>query len=112
MCLPEGTSFTVFGNVPNTSFALDNVEYFENMLVLDSTQLLIYGFLFFDVFALAEITIYSPYCQIALGFGVEYSEHLLKTIITCAKLPYPISSALLTSNSFLKWVDTTIICIF
>lgn len=42
---------------------------------------------------------------------IEYPEDLAKTRCTCAKLPSPMSSALLRSNYFLKWFDLILIII-
>ena len=107
--LPKGAAFAIFSYIPDAGWGLDNVENFENVLVLYSPQLLVDSLLFLNILALAQIPVDPTDGQVGLWFSIEHSENLLKTKWTWAKFPSPISSALLTSNSFLKCDELTII---
>lgn len=110
--VPQRTTFAVLCDVPNACGTFNDVKYFEYILILNPSQLLIYRFFFLYILFLSQISIYPTDCQIALRLWYKYSVDLFYYAFTCAKLPSPISSALLTSNYLLKKLEvTSIFCI-
>ena len=110
-CIPQRSSLTKFSNVPNRGRSLDNVINLENVLIFDLLEFFIDNFLFFDVLTFPLISVNSSDSQWIIDFHIKDTIDLHRRRWTCAKLPSPISSALFRSNSFLKYLEVTFICI-
>lgn len=109
--VPQGASRAILSDVPDSLCLINNIVDFEYIFVVHFPEFFIDMLLFIDI-----VHVCVALLDFADGDGVvkviiEYPEDLAKTRCTCAKLPSPMSSALLRSNYFLKWFDLILIII-
>lgn len=100
--VPKRSAGAILSNIPDGIRLIDDVVDFEYVFVVDFAQFFVNLLFFVDVIQIRLILLYFADRYGVVEVTIEGAEDLSFNDSTCAKFPSPISSALLSSYSFLK----------